>query len=116
MLSIRNENELLSKVSPRIGNVAAKGKSRVVLTFVPPANVRSVSVNDGAGGVPPQFEAEGVVVLLKGGTQKLPLNVSELMESEWPQFRKYANASTTSPNEKSQCYERAKRRSAVRAP
>lgn len=64
----------------------------------------------GLGGVPPTFDSEGVVVLVKGGRRKYPQNCQVLMESEWDQFREYANAANTLPREKTQAFERAHRK------
>src|SRR6185437_6259948 len=63
----------------------------------------------GYGGAPTRFEAEGSLCLVKDKRQDLPARLSELMESDWPLFRRYANDPATSLHEKTQAYERAKR-------
>jgi SAM-dependent methyltransferase len=63
----------------------------------------------GYGEIPVQFEAEGVVVLLKGGRRRLPRNLRQLMENEWAQFRDYANKPSTLQSEKTQAFERSLR-------
>jgi SAM-dependent methyltransferase len=66
----------------------------------------------GLGGIPPEFGATPLLVLMKGSTTKLPLgNLQALMESEWHLFRDYANEPGTPMREKTQAFERAKRRS-----
>ena len=67
-------------------------------------------VAGGFGGMPNEFRAEGLVVLLKGGGRDYPRRIGELMESEWNRFRDYANFSACLPSEKTQSYERAKRK------
>jgi SAM-dependent methyltransferase len=63
----------------------------------------------GYGGIPVQFDAEIVLVLLKGGGRRLPRNFCQLAENDWPQFRDYANAPSTMPSEKTQAFERSLR-------
>ena len=63
----------------------------------------------GYGEIPVQFSTVGVVVLLKGGGRTLPRNLRQLMENEWPQFRDYANTSSTPQSEKTQAFERSLR-------
>jgi SAM-dependent methyltransferase len=67
----------------------------------------------GYGNIPVRFEAEMVVVLLKGGRRVLPRNWRELAENDWPQFRDYANAQATLHSEKTQAFERSLRRRCV---
>ena len=67
-------------------------------------------VAGGYGDIPAHFEAEGIVVLIKGGAREYPRRVTELMESEWDRFRDYANADRRPPREKTQAFERALRR------
>jgi SAM-dependent methyltransferase len=68
-------------------------------------------VAGGLGGVPPEFGVEDILVLVKGGMRKYPENCRALMESEWGQFRQYANAANTPAREKTQAFERACRKS-----
>lgn len=64
----------------------------------------------GLGGIPPEFDATELLVLIKGGHVKLPVgNLRQLAESEWHYFRHYANASQTRESEKTQAFERALR-------
>lgn len=63
----------------------------------------------GYGNIPVQFEAEIVVVLLKGGERRLPRDLGQLAENDWPQFRDYANAPSTLHSEKTQAFERSLR-------
>jgi SAM-dependent methyltransferase len=63
----------------------------------------------GYGDIPVQFGAEIVVVLLKGGQRRLPRNLRQLAENDWPQFRDYANAVSTPLNEKTQAFQRSLR-------
>ena len=73
-------------------------------------------VAGGFGDIPAIFEAEGIVVLLKGGGSAYPRKIKPLMESEWRLFRDYANAPGRLPREKTQAFERGLRRDAALAP
>lgn len=64
----------------------------------------------GYGDTPLRFMATGTLVLVKGGKRELPRKLHLLMESEWAQFRDYANAWSTPPHEKTQAFERSLRR------
>lgn len=64
----------------------------------------------GYQGVPLQFESQGVVILVKGGTRVFPRRVGAAIEAEWPIFRDYANDRSTLFREKTQAFERAVRR------
>jgi SAM-dependent methyltransferase len=64
----------------------------------------------GLGGIPPAFDAEGMVVLLKGGKRTVPQNIRSLMENKWGHFRQYADTAGTPLREKTQAFERALRR------
>jgi SAM-dependent methyltransferase len=64
----------------------------------------------GYGQVPRRFEAESVLVLVKGSKRQTPPNLIERMKSEWPQFRDYANTAWTPIERKTQSYERAARK------
>jgi SAM-dependent methyltransferase len=67
----------------------------------------------GYGDIPLQFNTEIVVVLLKGGRRRLPRDLCEPAENDWPQFRDYANAPSTLHSEKTQAFERSLRRRCV---
>lgn len=67
----------------------------------------------GFGSIPLEFEVEGMLVLLKGGTRLVPADVCALMESDWHHFREYANTPSTPAREKTQAFERAYRRQRI---
>ncbi|WP_149536626.1 class I SAM-dependent methyltransferase [Siccirubricoccus phaeus] len=67
-------------------------------------------VAGGFGDIPAKFEAEGIVVLIKGGSSEYPRRIKTLMESEWHLFREYSNTPGRSAREKTQAFERALRR------
>ena len=52
-------------------------------------------------------------MLLKGGERRLPRDLGQLAENDWPQFRDYANAPSTLHSEKTQAFERSLRSSCV---
>ncbi len=64
-------------------------------------------VAGGYGGLPPKFDAEGIVVLLKGGKREFPRKVKLAMESEWDFFKEYSNTPGRPTREKTQAFERA---------
>ena len=64
-------------------------------------------VAGGYMGLPPQFEAEIVVVLVKGGDSRYPRRISEEAEAHWAKFRSYANDPRTLRSEKTQAFHRA---------
>lgn len=66
-------------------------------------------VAGGYGDIPAKFEAEGVVVLLKGGPREYPRKIKNVMESDWHIFRDYANAPATPKREMTQAFERSLR-------
>ena len=63
----------------------------------------------GYGRIPAQFDVEMVVVLLKDGGRRLPRNLCQLAENDWPRFRNFANAPSTMLSEKTQAFERSLR-------
>jgi SAM-dependent methyltransferase len=66
----------------------------------------------GFGGMPTQFAAEGVLVLVKGASESLPRRLRDAMESDWPSFRDYANAPGVPARMKTQAFKRSKAKAA----
>lgn len=67
-------------------------------------------VMGGWGGMPPSFECDGYLVLLKDAGRPFPLHVRTEMESEWNLFRSFANTVGIPARQKTQSFERAHRR------
>jgi SAM-dependent methyltransferase len=73
----------------------------------------TTDVLGGHGGYPdPSFLAAAVLVLRKGCTTPVPIDIDDLAARQWDRFFKdYANATTTPAREKTQAFERARRTS-----
>jgi SAM-dependent methyltransferase len=67
-------------------------------------------VMGGWGGMPPTFECDGYLVLVKGSANPFPNHVGTEMESDWNLFRAYANTVGIPARQKTQSFERANRR------
>jgi hypothetical protein len=61
----------------------------------------------GYTSMPTSFQAEGCLVLLKGGKTIVPSKLRTAMESDWQSFSVYANLSSTEMSKKTQAFKRA---------
>lgn len=61
----------------------------------------------GWGGMPSCIEAEGVVILIKGGKVKFPSKIRSEIERNWRSFAEYANSGQATSREMTQAFHRA---------